>query len=91
MNKLQSQLFFFQINNDWLKFILKHENILIEYSLLMPRVLAIMNVKEISIFLKKFHRKDEIINKLYSFCELLQTVCKNIKHARYEHLIKKNL
>jgi hypothetical protein len=49
MNKLQSQAF--QINSDWLKYIQDNENSLVEYGYLMPRFLANINLKEVSLIL----------------------------------------
>lgn len=87
MNKLQRQAF--QINSDWLKYIQDNEDLLVEYGYLMPRFLASMNIKDVSILLREFHMKDEVINKLCSFSELLHTLCKNIQRSRYEQLIIK--
>lgn len=87
MNKLQRQAF--KINSDWLQFIQEYENQLVEYGLLMPRFLASMNIKDVSILLREFYIKDEVINKLCSFSELLHTLCKNIQRSRYEKLIIK--
>ncbi len=85
MNKLQSQAF--QINSDWLKWIQEKEDSLIEYGYLMPRFLASMNIKDVSSLLREFYMMDEVIKKLCSFSELLQTLCKNIQRSRYEKLI----
>ena len=85
MNKLQRQAF--QINSEWLKYIQENENTLVEYGLLMPRFLASINIKDVSRILRELHMKDEVINKLCSFNELLNTICKNIQRARYEKLI----
>lgn len=85
MNKLQRQAF--QINSIWLKYILENENLLVDSGLLMPRFLASMNIKEISIFLREFYMKDEVINKLCSYNDLLQIINKNIQRSRYENLI----
>lgn len=85
MNKLQRQAF--QINSDWLKFLFANENLFVESGLLMPRFLAFMNIKEVSILLREFYMKDEVIKKLCSFTELLNTIHKNIQRSRYENLI----
>ena len=87
MNKLQCQPF--QINSDWLKYIQENEKFLVDYGYLMPRFLSSINIKDVSILLREFHMKDEVINKLCSFSELLQTLCKNIQRSRYEKLIIK--
>ncbi|XP_058075836.1 probable DNA-directed RNA polymerase [Magnolia sinica] len=87
MNKQQRQAF--QINSDWLKYLKENEDKFVEIGLLMPKFLASMNIKDVSILLREFHMKDEVINKLCSFTELLQTVSKNIQRACYEQLILK--
>jgi hypothetical protein len=48
-----------------------------------------MNIHEVSIFLRDFHMKDEVINKLCSFNELLQTLNKNIQRCCYERFVIK--
>lgn len=85
MNKLQRQAF--QINSNWLKFLLANEKLFVESGLLMPRFLASMNIKEVSILLREFYMMDEVINKLCSFNDLLQIINKNIQRSRYENLI----
>lgn len=85
MNKLQCQAF--QINSDWLKYIQEHEKEFVDHGFLMPRFLSSMNIRDVSILLREFHMKDEVINKLCSFSELLHTLCKNIQRTRYEKLI----
>lgn len=87
MNKLQSQPF--QINSDWLKYLLDNENLFVEYGFLMPRFLASININDVSIILRELHMMDEVINKFCSFSDLLQTLCKNIQRSRYEKLIIK--
>lgn len=87
MNKLQRQAF--RINSDWLKFLLDHEDLFVEYGYLMPRFLASLNIKDVSSLLRKFHTEDKVINQLCSFSELLHTLCKNIQRSRYENLIIK--
>lgn len=87
MNTLQRQPF--KINSDWLKFILENENSFVEYGYLMPRFLASINIKDVSILLREFHMKNEVILQLCSFSELLNTLCKNIQRSRYENLILK--
>lgn len=87
MNKLQNQAF--QINRDWLLYILKNENLLVEYGYLKPRFLVSVNFQKASDLLREFHMKDKVINKLCSFSELLQTLNKNIQCSRYEDLIIK--
>lgn len=87
MNKLQRQPF--EINSDWLNYILMNEDRFVEYGYLMPRFLASMNIKDVSYFLREFHMKDDVIKRLCSFSELLHTLCKNIQRSRYEQLIIK--
>lgn len=87
MNKLQNQAF--KINTDCLNYIHKNEKFLVEYGYLMPSYLASMNIKDVSILLRESHMKDEVINKLCSFNDLLHTLCKNLQRARYEQLILK--
>jgi hypothetical protein len=87
MNKLQRQAF--QINSDWLTFIQENEDLLVEYGYLMPRFLSSINIKDVSNLLREIYMKDEVINKLCSFGELLNTLCKNIQRSRYEKLIIK--
>lgn len=87
MNALQRQAF--QINSAWLKYILENEELFVSNGLLMPKFLANMNIKDVSILLREFHIKDEVINKLFSFSELLRTLCSNMQRARYEELIFK--
>jgi hypothetical protein len=85
MNKLQGQAF--QINSDWLKFILKNEKLLVDSGYLMPKFLASLNIKEASFLLREFYMKDEIIKKFYSFSELLDLLNKDIQRSSYERLI----
>lgn len=87
MNKLQRQAF--QINSYFLKILLDLENQFVDGGYLMPSFLASMNIKDVSILLREFYMKDEVINKLCSFNELLHTLCKNIQRSRYEKLIIK--
>lgn len=87
MNKLQNQAF--QINRDWLNYIIDNENLFVEYGYLKPRFLVFLNFLKASDLLREFHMKDEVIKKLCSFSELLQTLNKNIQCARYEYLIIK--
>lgn len=87
MNKLQSQAF--RINSDFLKYIHEWEVILVESGLLMPRFLTTMNIKDVSIILRDFHIKDEVINKLCCYDELLHFLYKNIQRSRYERFIIK--
>lgn len=87
MNTLQSQAF--KINSDWLKYLIKQEDTLVENGFLMPGFLANINIKEVSILLREFYMKDEVIKKLCSFNELLHTLCKNIQRSRYDQLIIK--
>ncbi|XP_017985382.1 PREDICTED: probable DNA-directed RNA polymerase [Theobroma cacao] len=87
MNKLQRQPF--QINSDWLKYIQINEDLFVEYGYLMPKFLSSMNIKNVSFLLREFYMKDEVINKICSFNELLQTLNKSIQRARYEQLIIK--
>ena len=85
MNKLQCQAF--KINSFWLKIILDNENSLVSYGYLMPRFLANINIKSVSYELRDFYMNDEVINKLCSFNDVLQTLYKNIQRSRYEKLI----
>ncbi|PIN11729.1 hypothetical protein CDL12_15666 [Handroanthus impetiginosus] len=87
MNKLQSQAF--QINSKWLNILLKDEKEFVESGYLMPRFLASLNINDVSMLLREFHIQDEVINKLFSFSELLQILYKNIQRSRYESLILK--
>ncbi len=87
MNKLQGQAF--QINSHWLKCLKYNEDSFVESGLLMPRFLSSMNIKDVSNLLREFHMKDEVINKLCNFSELLHTLSKNIQRSRYENLIMK--
>lgn len=87
MNKLQNQAF--QINSDWLQYIINNEQSLVEYGYLKPRFLVSLNLKKASDLLREFHMMDKVINKLCSFSELLQTLNKNIQCSRYEDLILK--
>lgn len=87
MNKLQLQAF--QINSDWLNYIQANEEKFVECGYLMPRFLASVNIKDASIILREFLMKNEVINKICSFSELLHTLCKNIQRSRYENLIIK--
>lgn len=87
MNKLQGQAF--QINSFWLKYLEDNVDLFVESGLLMPRFLSSMNIKDVTNLLREFHMKDEVINKLCSFNELLHTLSKNIQRSRYENLIIK--
>ena len=59
----------------------------VESGLLMPRFLSSMNIKDVSNLLREFHMKDEVINKLCSFSELLRTLSKNIHLRTYSVLV----
>ncbi|XP_050217571.1 probable DNA-directed RNA polymerase [Mercurialis annua] len=87
MNKLQRQAF--KINSDWLQFILKYEDMFVEYGFLMPKFLASINISDVSNLLREFHIKDKVINQFCSFSNLLNTLCKNIQRAQYEKLLIK--
>ncbi|KAG6621672.1 hypothetical protein I3842_Q008800, partial [Carya illinoinensis] len=87
MNKLQGQAF--QINSLWLKYLEDNVDLFVESGLLMPRFLSSMNIKDVTNLLREFHMKDEVINKLCGFNELLHTLSKNIQRSRYENLIIK--
>lgn len=87
MNKLQGQAF--QINSDLLKYILTHEDILVNEGLLVPRFLASMNIKDLYNILSEFHMMNKVIQKLYSFNELLHTLLHTIQRSRYEQFILK--
>lgn len=87
MNKLQSQAF--QINSDWLRYIIENESLLVEYGYIMPRFLSSLNIKDVSDLLREFYMKDKDIKSLCSFSELLHTLCKNIQRSRYDNFIIK--
>lgn len=87
MNQLQRQPFV--INSNWLKFLKNNEEFFVDNGYLMPRFLALMNLQEVSTLLRSCHMQDEVINKLFSFSYLLNTLCKNIQRSRYEGLIIK--
>lgn len=87
MNQLQRQPFV--INSNWLKFLKNNEVFFVNNGYLMPRFLASMNLQEVSTILRSCHMQDEVINKLFSFSDLLNTLCKNIQRSRYERLIIK--
>lgn len=87
MNQLQRQPFV--INSNWLKFLKKNDKFFVDNGYLMPEFLASMNLQEVSTLLRSCHMQDEVIKKLFSFSDLLNTLCKNIQRSRYERLILK--
>lgn len=87
MNQLQRQPFV--INSNWLKFLKNNDKYFVDNGYLMPELLASMNLQEVSTLLRSCHMQDEVINKLFSFSYLLNTLCKNIQRSRYERLIIK--
>ncbi|XP_022870683.1 uncharacterized protein LOC111389928 [Olea europaea var. sylvestris] len=87
MNQLQREPFV--INSDWLKFLQNNEKLFVDNGYLMPEFLASMNLLEVSTILRGCHMQDEVIKKLFSFSDLLNTLCKNIQRSRYERLIIK--
>lgn len=55
----------------------------------MPKFRSSININDVSTLLRQFHMKDEVIKKLCSFDELINTLSKNIQRSRYEKLILK--
>nr|GMD46983.1 DNA-dependent RNA polymerase [Ipomoea batatas] len=63
------------------------EDSFVDNGLLMPKFLEELNIREVYPFLREYHMKHEIINKEFSFNDLLNSVIKNIQRSRYERLI----
>lgn len=87
MNKLQHQSF--QINSQFLQYVIENQNRLVTCGHLMPEFLSTMNINEVSLLLREFYMKDGGINKKFSFSDLLSTLCKNIQRSRYEKFLIK--
>lgn len=87
MNTLQSQAF--KINTKWLNELIINEQKYVENGLLMPRFLASLNINEIAMLLREYHMQDTVINKQYSYNELLNILYKDVQRSRYEALILK--
>lgn len=87
MNKLQHQSF--QINSEFLQYVIENKNTLVSCGHFMPEFLSTMNIKEVSFLLREFYMKDGLINKKLSFSDLLTTLCKNIQRSRYEKFLIK--
>lgn len=85
MNSLQRQPF--TINSDWLDYLIQFEDSFVDNGLLMPKFLEELDIREVYPLLREYHMKHEIINKEFSFNDLLNSVIKNIQRSRYERLI----
>lgn len=87
MNKLQLQAF--QINSQFLNFLKRNEDLLVEGDFLKPRFLAYVNVNDVIDIVRDFYMADEAMKKICSFSEVLQAICKDIQSARYEDSVIK--
>lgn len=85
LNKLQSQPF--KINSKWLTYIFDNREYFVQKGLLMPSILTSMNIQDVGTILREFYLRDNVVNTLCSYSELLQTLCKNIQRARTEELM----
>jgi DNA-directed RNA polymerase len=88
MNKLQSQPF--EINSDWLKYILNNEQLFVQKGLLSPGFYAKLNPAEARILLRDVYLKHEAeLKQFTNFANLYESLCKDIQLARYEQFILK--
>lgn len=85
MNGLQSQPF--QINSEWLLHIAEHEQHFIDYDLLAPGFVGLINIMEVSGKLRELYMKNEYIKENFTYSELLLTLQKDIQRSRYEKMI----
>lgn len=85
MNKLQVQPF--KINCWWLYLLLERRDVFVENGLLAPPLLASINLKKAAPMLRELHMKNEKINKLVSYTDLLRNLSKLIQRANYERFI----
>ena len=87
MNKLQSQAF--EINSEWLRYLMDNRDILVDKGLLYPEFLASMNIKDASGLLREYYMKDEKIQNQFSFNRIFDILCKDIQRSRSEQFLIK--
>lgn len=85
MSLLQGQAF--EINKDVLNFIKDNYDLLVKSGLLMPRLLASLNVPNVINLLRKSYLEDPSITQVCKFQELLNEFMVRIQRARYEVFI----
>ncbi|XP_071712899.1 probable DNA-directed RNA polymerase [Rutidosis leptorrhynchoides] len=85
MNTLQNQPF--QINSEFLQYIIDNEKTFVKHGLLAPRFIAYMNLRDSTGKLRSLYMKNDFIKSKYSYNELLLILQKDMQKARYEHLI----
>lgn len=85
MNKLQNQPF--EINSEWLHFMIDHDDSLVRLGLLMPKFLASINLHKASSLLREFHMQNKEIKSLFSYEVLLKSLSNNIQRASYERFL----
>lgn len=85
MNFLQKQAF--TINEDMLNFINNNYEILVKLGLLMPRILASLNIAKSIELLRVFYLADESVMKVISFKDMLQIFMTRVQSARFEVFI----
>ena len=85
MNCLQSQAF--QINKEWLLYLITHQSHFEDFGLLMPEFVGYINILEVSGKLRSLYMSDAYIKENFTFNELLQTLQIDIQRARYEKMI----
>lgn len=85
MNHLQKQVF--TINIDMLNFIKNNYDLLVQSGLLMPRILASLNISEAVMQLRMSYLEDQSLMKEFSFKELLMEFMVRVQRARYEVFI----
>nr|QHB79551.1 DNA-dependent RNA polymerase [Sesuvium portulacastrum] len=61
----------------------------IKMRILLPKFLASINLQEVTPLIRSLYMNDAIINKSFSFNDIIQFFSKNIQRARYEQLIIK--
>lgn len=88
MNKLQSQPF--EINSEWLQYLMDNEEKLVDQGLLYPRFISYLSINDASSLLREYFLMDEkMIKNPFSFSRLFDILCKDIQRARYEEFLIK--
>lgn len=87
MNKLQSQPF--KINSDFLRMIMdpEYEDKFTREGLFLPRFLDRFDINSIKKDLRNLHSKDEDIQEIISYSELLSFLAKLIQQCSFEGFI----
>lgn len=85
MNCLQSQSF--QINTDWLIYLIKLQDLFVDYGLLSPNFIAFINIMDVSGKLRELYMNNDYMKENFTYNELLLSLQKDIQRARYEKMI----